>query len=900
MVLTSGVKLGPYEILSPLGAGGMGEVYRARDTRLDRTVAIKTLPAHLAHNREFRERFDREARVLAAISHPNICCLFDIGEANGVSFLVMEYLEGETVAKRIVGGPLPLGQLLAVATDAADALGSAHRRGIVHRDLKPANIMLTAKGAKLLDFGLARDISTVVAVSSAPSSDGDTSARSAALTSESAIIGTFHYMSPEQLQGRSADARSDIFAFGAVLYEAATGKVAFGGESPASIIAAVLEKQPIPPRNVRNDVPESLQAVIQRCLEKNPEHRWQCAADVSAELQRISRTPERRREMPKLPAYPPRWKTGVALAIALAAIAGLALSFHFWQEQSSSGASQIENVARITHDPGRSEWPTWSPDGMLLAFTSNRSGNFEVYVRRLSGGQEINVSNHLADNYQPAFSPDGNWLAFVSTRASQSQMIRYGGAWGWEMVAYGGDVWVAPALGGQAHRVAENGNAPVWHPDGRSIAFVSGPELHRSISSIDAQGGVPRVLLPTDVSDWEIKRLQYSPNGAWITFETIDKRIYGLPAKGGTPRFLFEGTSHAWDPSGQAIYFVANDLQGGTRLMLASVEPVTCEIRGKLRTLAVMTAILRDVAISKDGAHIAVSELDDSLNLTRLLLAEGGSEPVGQEEVLSPGLVNDHFPAYSPDGSRIAYASNRLGAEEIWLQDLRTMNRNRLQIPGNSALGANLPNWFPREDKLVVTRFYADRRRALWIVSLDGRQAEELVPPTPGLAGCEVSSDGKTVLYVAKAGSNAQLFAVDVSTRTPHQLTTSVGDKYSATWSPDNDWILFTKNTGGAIQLWRVSAAGGVEEQLTSGSDRIRHAFYSPDSRWIYLQPDHKNIYRMPSTGGRRQPVTRFPDAGLFLEEPTISPNGKYLTYSRDNGASSLWLVRLRAATGNK
>lgn len=279
MPLQAGTRLGPYEIQSALGAGGMGEVYRARDTRLGRTVAIKILPAHIASQPDVRARFEREAQALASLSHPHICPVFDVGRQDGIDFLVMECLEGQTLAGRLTRGALPLDQVLKIAAEIADALDKAHRRGITHRDLKPANIMLTAGGAKLLDFGLAKlnqEAGASAGVSSLPTNVG--------VTAEGTILGTLQYMAPEQLEGRDADARTDIFALGAVLYEMVTGRKAFEGSTQASVISAIMSATPRPMREIVAVTPRALERIVRRCLEKDPEHRWQHARDLLLEL----------------------------------------------------------------------------------------------------------------------------------------------------------------------------------------------------------------------------------------------------------------------------------------------------------------------------------------------------------------------------------------------------------------------------------------------------------------------------------------------------------------------------------------------------------------------------------------------------------------------------------------
>src|SRR5882762_8884772 len=298
MPILPGRRLGPYEILSSIGAGGMGEVYRARDTRLDRIVAIKVLPTHLADRSELRERFEREARVVASLNHPHICTLFDIGHQDGIDYLVMEYLEGETLAQRLLKGPLPLDQVLQYAIEISDALDKAHRKGVTHRDLKPGNIMLTKSGTKLLDFGLAK-LKQEAVPANVPLSDLPTAKDP--LTAQGTILGTLQYMAPEQLEGKEVDARTDIFAFGVVVYEMATSKKCFEGKSQASVIGAILKDEPPPISSLQPLTPPALDRVVKKCLAKEPEKRWQAAGDVCDELKWIAEGGSRAEEARRAP-----------------------------------------------------------------------------------------------------------------------------------------------------------------------------------------------------------------------------------------------------------------------------------------------------------------------------------------------------------------------------------------------------------------------------------------------------------------------------------------------------------------------------------------------------------------------------------------------------------------------
>src|SRR5215813_10425683 len=411
MALSAGSRLGPYEVLAPLGAGGMGEVYKARDTLLERTVAIKVLPTQLSSSEEMRQRFEREAKAISQLSHPHICALYDVGSQDGTEYLVMEYLEGETLAMRLLKGVLPLQQTLAYGIEIADALDKAHRQGIVHRDLKPGNIMLTKSGVKLLDFGLAK------AMAPAAPTSGLTSLPTVAtpqnLTQTGTILGTFQYMAPEQLEGGEADARSDIFALGAVLYEMATGQKAFQGKSQASLIGSILKEEPPPPSTIAPMTPPALDRVIKTCLSKDPENRFQTAHDVKLQLQWIAEGGSQAGlPAPVVSRRKNREKLAWAVA-AVAALAAIAFAVAFVRRTPAKGRTvrfEIPTPEEVTSI----DLPRISPDGRTIAFNAtDSSGKTRIWVRPLNSltAQPLGGTEGAS---RPFWSPDGKYLGFVA------------------------------------------------------------------------------------------------------------------------------------------------------------------------------------------------------------------------------------------------------------------------------------------------------------------------------------------------------------------------------------------------------------------------------------------------------------------------------------------------------
>ncbi|HEX9303440.1 MAG TPA: protein kinase, partial [Thermoanaerobaculia bacterium] len=467
MTLAAGTRLGPYEIVAAIGAGGMGEVYRARDTRLDRTVAVKVLPAHLSTSPESRQRFDREARVISQLSHPHICALYDVGHQDGMDYLVMEYLEGETLADRLVKGRLPTEQVLRYAIEIADALDKAHHDGIVHRDLKPGNVMLTKSGVKLLDFGLAK---AVLPPSSARATALPT--MTPALTQEGTILGTFQYMAPEQLEGKDADTRTDIFAFGAVLYEMATDRKAFSGTSQASLISSIMGSEPAPISSISPMTPPALDRVVKTCLAKDPDDRWQTAHDVGVQIRWIAEGGS----AVGLPAAIPAHRTNreriawVLAALSLSAlIAFAALSF---RRQPVEG--------RVTR------FPVLPPE--KAAFTLP--------------GETASA--------QPALSPDGRLLAFVAISPGDRKLL-----------------WVRPLDSVEARSLAgsEDASYPFWSPDSRFIGFFG----HGKLKRLDLSGGPPQTLCDASAG----RGAAWSPNGTIVFTPTQGESLYRIPAGGG-------------------------------------------------------------------------------------------------------------------------------------------------------------------------------------------------------------------------------------------------------------------------------------------------------------------------------------------------------------------------------
>ncbi|HEY5611793.1 MAG TPA: protein kinase, partial [Thermoanaerobaculia bacterium] len=514
--LRSGAKLGPYQIEKPLGSGGMGDVYLATDTRLQRQVAIKVLPPEFSEDAQLKARFQREAKTISQLSHPNICPLFDVGEQEGLDFLVMEYLEGETLADK--KGPLPIPQVLKIGIQIAEALAAAHRQGIVHRDLKPGNVMITKSGTvKLVDFGLAKEVGAIA--TKTRGSDEKP------LTDEGMIVGTLAYMAPEQIERGEADARTDIFALGAMLYEMVTGKRAFEGKTKASLIVSILERDPIPITTLKPGESPVLVHVIDKCLAKDPDKRWQSALDIATEFQWIEDAgrsaliqPNQRRRF-----------AGAALAalvvVAAALVAGSFLAGRATVGKPEAAAVSIPRLTQLTFLEGVEGQPSISPDGTAFVYVADTAeGNSDIFFQRVGGETAINLTKGSTEpDYHPAFSPDGQTIAYRSGAPAGA-----------------GGIYLIGATGESRRRLTNFGFNPAWSPDGKYLAVATEaifrPTNRFSISElwrIDVASGVKKKIAAAG----DAVQPSFSPNGRRIAYwgqplGTGKRVLYTMPVEG--------------------------------------------------------------------------------------------------------------------------------------------------------------------------------------------------------------------------------------------------------------------------------------------------------------------------------------------------------------------------------
>ena len=680
MGLSAGTRLGPYEIVSPLGAGGMGEVYRARDSKLGRSVAIKVLPSDVARDPEKLERLRREAKLLASLNHPNIASIYGFEDSDKPG-LVMELVEGPTLADRLLAGPLPLDEALPVAKQVCDALEYAHEHGIVHRDVKPANIKVSADGTvKLLDFGLAKALESVgvnTDISSSPTF-------SHLGTQAGMIVGTAAYMSPEQAKGRLIDRRSDIWAFGSVLFEMLTGKMVFSGETVTDTLAEIIKTEPnwmLLPANT----PKPIRTLLQRCLKKDSKQRLQAigearivieevlAGKAAGDEQAVAQPAPHKRAQSLAGWIGAGWIGGFAAGAAI--VAALA----WWITRSSQPA--MMHFSAVTSFAGVQAQPALSPDGRSVAFISNRDGHYNVYVGLVRGGELVQITHDSALKVRPSWSPDGSTLAYA-------QLNDFGTL----------DIWEVSALGGAPRKVVLNAVDPTWTPDGRALIYLNIAD--GQIWTSGAGGEDPRVLVHT-LPQYMGAEPRVSPDGKSVAFAT---RAGGSPygelatadVSTGTMKLLTHDSalalSPAWSPDSRTIYFSSS--RGGT----LNIWKIGADGSG-LRQVTAGEGDDAELDVSNDGKRLIFATMRLNIGLSRFdTQAKAGDSNF---KLLTTDPARNEFgPAYSPDGTHVAFFTNLKGAEKENIGITDANGSNSTQLVRDSRINV-FPRWSPDGTHLI-------------------------------------------------------------------------------------------------------------------------------------------------------------------------------------------------------
>ena len=839
MALAPGTKLGPYEIQSPLGAGGMGEVYRARDPRLGREVAIKVLPASLSADPGRLQRFEQEARSASALNHPNILVVYDIGTHNGAPYLVTELLEGQTLRERLHDGVLPPRKSLEYAVQVSQGLAAAHEKGIVHRDLKPDNIFLCRDGrSKILDFGLAKLV--------APESDDATITHfNSPCTQEGVVMGTAGYMSPEQVRGHKADTRSDIFAFGAVLYEMLSGRRAFEGATPADTASAILKEDPADLLAGNRKIPPSFDHIVRHCLEKNPEERFQSARDLAFHLHSLSSISDSgaaaAADLPtKRSSRPVRWLLG-SLALALVAAGAWQLGRNF----AGKSAAKAAQFRRLTDFAGMEEFPAISPDGKSVAFTRDTDGFRQIWVRLLTGGVPIQVTRDPLDHQSPRWSPDSGSLIYYSAPAAE---------------AYG-SIWQIPALGGTPRPLTHSlGSADLSH-DGKRLAFFrfENRQVELVVSGLD--GSALQVVTRLS-AQYNYSYPRWSPDDAQIAYQrsqVFRSDIFAVPSQGGQPRPITDEavmmSGFAWLPDGSGIVY--SSARGGTILYLPTYNLWLAKLSGSppLRlTLGEESYVSPDV--SSTGA-ITASRVRMHFDLWKFPVDRAATANVGRGIQLTRQTGEVQTPDTGPGDRELVYLSDSGGHGNLWImrQDGAETRQVTFDRDPNVALG--VPMWSPdgKHIAYVTTRNQKGWQYSLWLVRPDGSN-DHLVAENGGWA-C---------------------------------------------WSPDSKWVYYAIPTEDGYRIEKISIDGGPPVVVRT-DNAIGPAISADNSTLYYSSPkanltgvtDYEIRMARPENGPARLlakiPGLRVPVAHGWTIHPVVSPDGKSLALllRDDSGNINVW-----------
>ena len=880
-----------YRIDAELGRGGMGVVYKAEDTRLGRTVALKFLPDDVAGDPVALERFRREARAASALNHPHICTIHDIDEYDGRHFIVMEALEGQTLSALAATKRLKPETVIDLSLQVAEALGAAHAKGIIHRDIKPANIFVTQSGhAKVLDFGLAKHTDEDSSGETATLTHG--AARGEAnplVTSPGQTLGTIAYMSPEQVRGEALDARSDVFSFGATLYEMLTGKRPFTGATSGVITDAILNRKPQNLRDIDPAASPEIVHIVDKALEKDRDLRYQSMRELRADLARVKRDGPSSGAL-AVPVQKARRKWIVPLLSAAAAIIGAAAYLLWSQPRNGASPTPIRALTRVTFEDGLQGQPAWSPDGKFLAYVSNHGGNVDIWVQPLAGGRAVRVTSDPANDWQPDWSPDGNSLVFRSERDS-------------------GGIFVVPALGGAERKLADFGYSPLFRPDGSSVLVVSKPPFFIGGSAIqqahllDLNGSPPKRILEAELATFGgVGGLMWHPDGQRITFfgRRLDGKsviqIWTIPVGGGMaiqsegpPEFDKETASlnlieMRWMPKGDGLLLQAR-ARGVSNLWTVPIDPITLRYASLPVRLTTGAGQDAEPAVSPDGTRVAFVTSQENSRLWSIPFDSAMRRATGEPTALTP--ANTEVAAFdlAANGVTLVYVGARPGADHAQLWTAPIDGEHRLV---REALAVTQPRVSRSGDRVAYgIRREPGKPAVLSWSSIAG--GNEHLLTSPGNA-TDWSADGRTMIGACGMGPPAALCTIDPE-NTAAERRRIVSDPGHHLWqgrySPDGRWLLFNaqdvKQSNVSI-LGVAPAAGGAWRRLSDPRLFADKARWAPDGRTIYFISNRESAFFDvwglafdPETGttvGDEFRVTRFTNPGRRMLSSASSELG--------------------------
>jgi eukaryotic-like serine/threonine-protein kinase len=865
-VLQPGLRLGPYEVLALVDAGGMGEVYRARDTRLRRDVALKVLAGCDVASSERLQRFDREARAAAALNHPNILTVYDVGNDGGAPFIVSELLEGETLREATASGrSLPVRKVLDVAIQTSRALAAAHARGIVHRDLKPENIFLCRDGTvKVLDFGLARLTEMSIGV---------TSDSTLSLTAENTVLGTAGYMAPEQVRGQEADHRADVFAFGVVVYELLAGRRAFTGGSGADVMTAILTTDPPDLAESVPGTPPALARIVSRCLEKRPDARFQSASDLAFALEALSAPSGAASATPR----EGRRTSRMLLAAAGILVAIGATGVTLWQRQDSSAwPSRALRVQRLTDFEGVEESPAVSPDAKSVAFTAAVKGIRQVFVRLVAGGAPLQITNAAADHQHPRWTPDSSSIIYFSPAAPGELQ---------------GALWEVSALGGAPRRLAASlGGADIGGVDGR-MTFFRLVDGHVELVTTLRDGSATQVVRRfTPGSYYWYPR--WSPDARSIAYQKGDGvrfDLFVIPATGGEPRPLTNDNAmlagFAWRPDGDGVIYSSSRENSIPYLPTLSLWEARLDGRPPRAVLADEVSYMHP-DLHASGA-IVVSRMRQRMDIWRFAVRVAPDDLGAAPVKVTRQTGHVHTPTASPDGTELAFLSDSGGHSNLWVLHLQSGGERQITHERDPEVAMGVPIWSPDGTSIafVSSRGNAGLVFGIWLVNPDGGNLRNLVPR--GL-GATWSPDGRWVYFVERANDVVRKVSVDggrpIVVRSeaarnvigihgstlyflveralvdgrpefeiraadpedgPSRLVTRVPATRLASWqvvnpslSPDGKWLAQALTDGATTNVWIASTSSGDWQQITDFGERAtyiaRRVSWSSDGRALF------------------------------------------------------------------